>query len=463
MTENMFRKMTKEEGLVYHWHPGQKQTLAMLTKYMISGKPRFSAMLAGTQGGKTCLGPRWLHRVMAGYVDDTNGQLIKGLGAGDYLAVEASYDLFKLKMLPEMLWYFCETLKIGKYWAQDRIIEISKDFEPGNFIAKFSSDTMWSRIILRSAEAEAGLESATAKAAWLDEAGMPEFSRRAWEAVQRRLSLGQGPVLFTTTLYDWGWFKVEIYDRWEAKDPDYEVVQFDSIMNPAFPREEYERAERTLPHWKFLLFYKGQYAKPAGLVYDAFNEDTCKIKRLWDKPPKEWAVYIGHDFGPIHTSALWYAQEPGTGYLYLYRTYLSYEKLTPTRHAEKWKELSTGENVRKRVGGAGGNTSTDEGWREAYRLAGWPISEPMIRDVEIGIMRVYGWHKTDHLFVFEDLFEYLEEKQSYSRKLDENYNPTAEIKDKSRYHLMDGERSILSDFQPVDRIATKRPTIKRYI
>jgi hypothetical protein len=298
---------------------------------------------------------------------------------------------------------------------------------------------------------------------------MPEFSRRAWEAVQRRLSLSQGPVLFTTTLYEWNWFKVEIYDRWEAKDPDYAAVQFDSIMNPAFPQAEYDRAERTLPYWKFKLFYKGQYEKPAGLIYDAFNESTCKLPRIdfkrklgWDNPdkaPVTWPVYIGHDFGPIHTSALWYAQEPNTGYLYLYRTYLSYEKLTPTRHVEKWKELSAGENIRKRAGGAGGTNSTDEGWRESYRLAGWPISEPMIRDVEIGILRVYGWHKTDHLFVADDLFEYLAEKQSYSRKLDENYNPTAEIKDKSRYHLMDGERSVLCDFKPVDMAIASKPRV----
>src|SRR5512136_508386 len=130
MTEIMFREMTTG-GLVYHWHPGQKQTLAILTKYMTTGKPRFCAMLAGTQGGKTCLGARWLHRVMAGYKDEVTRRIIRGLGPGDYLAVEATYDLFKLKMLPEMLWYFCEMLKIGKYWAQDRIIEIAENFIPG--------------------------------------------------------------------------------------------------------------------------------------------------------------------------------------------------------------------------------------------------------------------------------------------------------------------------------------------
>jgi hypothetical protein len=66
------------------------------------------------------------------------------------------------------------------------------------------------------------------------------------------------------------------------------------------------------------------------------------------------------------------------------------------------------------------------------------------------------------LFVFEDLFEYLAEKQSYSRVLDANYNPTPEIKDKSRFHLLDGERAILSDFKPVDAVPGKERKVVEY-
>lgn len=226
------------------------------------------------------------------------------------------------------------------------------------------------------------------------------------------------------------------------------MIQFDSTLNPKFPQKEYDRKQRELPAWKFDLYYRGRYAKPAGMIYDSFNESISKKDRI--DIPKDWPVYIGHDFGPIHTSALWYAQEPSTGYLWLYRTYLSQEKTTAAAHVEKWKELSVGENIRKRVGGAVG--SADEGWREAYRGADWPIAEPLTRDVEVGIDRVYGWHKTNRLFIFNDLFDYLNEKMSYSRKLDDQYRPTEEIKDKSRFHLMDGERYILSDFTPVDVI-----------
>lgn len=403
-------------------HPGQRRTY--------DSQRRFVAMLAGTQGGKTSFVPIWLHRE------------IDRCGEGDYLVGTANYDLFKLKLLPEMLAYYERRLNVGRFWAQERVIELADGLVPGRFMAQRATDPMWARIILRSADAPAGWESGTVKAACIDEAAHPDVKRIVWEATQRRLSLHQGRCLFTTTLYDWNWFKVEVYDRWKAGDKDYDVIQFDSVENPSFPMEEYDRARRTLPRWKFNLFYRGQYERPAGMIYDAFDEATALVDPIG--LPPQWPRYVGHDFGPIHTAALWYAQDPTTAYLYLYRAYLSQEKTTARQHVEKWQQLSQGERIVKRVGGAVG--AADEGWRDAFRQAGWPISEPVVKDVEVGIDRVYAWHKTGRLFVFRCLDDYVSEKLSYSRELDDNYNPTEKIKDKSRYHLMDAERYILSDF-----------------
>jgi hypothetical protein len=174
---------------------------------------------------------------------------------------------------------------------------------------------------------------------------------------------------------------------------------------------------------------------------------------------KDWPRFVGHDFGALHTGALWYAQEPGTGYLYLYRTYLTDEKISTANHVAKWKELSGDEPIRKCVGGS----HQEEGWREAFTLAGWPISEPLVTgqgSIEIGIDRVYAWHKTNRLFIFNDLLDYLNEKTSFSRELDNEYKPTEKIKEESKFHLMSAERYILSDFQPVDVV---RPEQKETI
>ena len=388
---------------------------------------RCVVLLWGPQSGKTCFGPHWLVRE------------IEKLGGGDYLGVTSTYDLFKLKMLPELRLVFEELMGVGRYWAGSRVIELAEDLIRGKFWATHQDDKMWGRIILRSADAKAGLESATAKAAWLDEAGQPEFSRDAWDATLRRLSLAQGRGLITTTVYGWGWLKNELYDVWKAGDPNVEVIQLDSRVNPAFPLAEYDFQHNRMPSWKFDLFYRGLYSKPAGLIYDAFDDATCKIKRF--PIPAHWLRYVGHDFGGVNTAAMFYAEDPATGFFYAYRSYHA-GGMSVVEHANKLKEMSSGETIIKRVGGA----PHEDGWREAFRHVGWPILKPKVRLVTVGIDRVYAMHKMNKLFVFDDLLDYLDEKVSYSRELDDNFQPTEEIKDKEKFHLMDAERYILSEF-----------------
>ena len=427
----------KMANLVVRLHSGQRAVW--------DSKARFIAMLAGTQGGKTAFGPHWLHRE------------IQQRGPGDYLAVTATFPLLNLKMLPETLTVFQHILGLGEYNEAKKTFTVSKQGEV-KLWGKEQPDDTPTRLIFASATNPESIESATAKAAWLDEAGQKQFKRESWEAIQRRLSIHQGRVLFTTTVYNLGWLKTEVYDRWKARDSIYDVIQFDSTVNPTFPIAEYDRARNSLPAWKFDMFYRGKYTKPAGLIYDCFDETTAVIPRF--EIPKSWMRYVGHDFGPVHTAAMFYAQDPGTGFLYAYREYQTSEKRTAAQNVEVWKRDSVGENIIQRRGGS----HTEEGWRESYTLAGWPISEPAVNDVEVGIDRAYAWSKQNKLFVFNDLYKYLDQKLSYSRELDDNYEPTEKIDDKARYHLMDAERYILSSFRPVDILEqANRPRSKRSV
>jgi hypothetical protein len=364
---------------------------------------RFVFILAGTQSGKTTFGPWWLKRE------------IDRKGDGDYIAVSATYDLFKLKMLPEMLQVFGGYFPGWEYHKTDRVIY------NGN-----------KRIILRAATSEAGLESATAKAAWLDECGQDDFGIGAWEAVLRRLSLEQGRVLGTTTIYNLGWLYSQVYQRWLAGDKDYYIVQFDSTMNPSFPKEEYLRAERTMPRWKFEMQYRGNFSRPAGQIYDCFDpkEDVIPPFQI----PPYFRRYGGVDFGGVHTAGLCYAENPDSGQLYLIKEYLEGEKSTQ-EHADdfiKW-------GCRLWVGGA----ASEDQWRLEFRKAGLPIAAPIITEVEVGIDRVYATHKKKGILVFDTCAKYLDEKGRYTRELDDFGQPTSKIKDKSKFHLMDAERYII--------------------
>lgn len=402
-----------EDGQVrLHLHHGQARVW--------TSKRRFVFMLAGSQSGKTSLGPWWLYNEY------------KRHGAGDYLAVSSSYDLFKLRMLPEIRTVFEDVLGIGRYWSGDKILELRENPDKP-FLAKKASDNMWGRIILRSASSGGGLESAMAKAAWLDECGQNEFTLEDWEAVQRRLSLAQGRVLGTTTLYNRGWLKSEVYDRWNDGDNDYDVIQFASHINPAFPREEYDRAERTLPDWRFKMFYKGEFSRPAGLIYKDFTDDM--LVDPFPIPP-HWPRVVGIDFGGANTALVWLAQDPETGIWYAFRESLGGGVSSADHAGAARAKIGTGVEDIVFVGGSGSEGQSRLDWT----TAGLSVEEPPSIGVEPGISRVTGAIKTNKFRVFRNLKGTRDELGSYSRKLDAAGEPTDEIVDKRKYHRLDALR-----------------------
>lgn len=371
-------------------------------------------MLEPRAVSKTSFGPFWLWRE------------IQRQGVGDYLAVTSSYDLFKLKILPEMRTIFEDVLRIGRYWSGDKVIELCNP-ETRRFTASSGG-----RIILRSAAARGGLESATAKAAWLDEAGQDEFDVTAWEAILRRLSLNKGRALLTTTVYNLGWLKTEVYDRWADGDKDFDVIQFASTMNPMFPREEYERAKRSMPAWRFEMFYEGKFTKPAGLIYADF-EDWMVVNPF--PIPPEWPRVVGVDFGGANTAVVWLAQDPERDIWHLYHESLTGDFSTP-EHAKKAKEQAAGLHQVKAYGGAPGETQQRADWR----AAGFPVKQPLVGDVETGIDRVTELIKTGRLRVWRTCTGVRDELGKYRRILNDAGEATEKIEDKSMFHRLDGLR-----------------------
>lgn len=401
---------------------------------------RFIFIFAGTQGGKTSFGPWWLIRE------------IEKCGQGDYLAVTASFDLFKLKMLPELRTVFESVLRIGRYWAGDKIIEL-KDPSTGEFWAKRADDPMWGRIILRSAQSSGGLESATVKAAWLDECGQQGFTLEDWEAVQRRLSLSQGRVLGTTTLYTIGWIKTEIYDRWRDGDEDIDIISFPSYLNPAFPKKEFDRMAERLPAWRFSMFYRGEFARPAGLIYNAFTDEMLVDPFVI---PDNWTRVIGIDFGGANTALVYLARRPGTSDWWAYRESLSGGKSTQ-EHANEAKRALGDANDFTFIGGAPSETQQRMDWKQAGISA---IKAPPVKDVEAGIDRVIGLMKSGRFRAFRNLRGLRDELGSYQRKLDDAGNATDEIMDKRYYHRLDALRYAVAEIEPGRRYG--KPGTVRY-
>lgn len=418
-----------EARLRLHMHGGQLRAW--------DSDKRFIFVFAGTQGGKTSWIPWWLWREIQNTADPTG----QGSIPNDYIAATSSYDLFKLKMLPTLREVFEHVLRIGRYWSGDRVIELSDP--TGKFWAKHSDDRMWGRIVLRSAASGGGLESLTGRAAILDECGQDEFSLETWEAVLRRLSLYQGRVLGATTIYNLGWTKTEIYDKWRQGDSNIEVIQFESITNPAFPKEEYERAKATMPLHRFLMFYHGDFAKPAGLIYDCVDEDIHYIAPF--EIPAGWPRYGGVDFGGANTAHVMIAHDPERDRYIVYRETLE-GNLSSAEHCAKRKAETAQENVVMWLGGAPSETQQRMDWGNE----GVPVMQPYVSDVEGGIDRVYGLFKTKKLFVFRTCTGLRDEIGTYKRKLDDNGQPTDEIQDKRKFHRLDALRYGCSALQGME-------------
>lgn len=414
-------EITPEGTLRFNFHPGQIRAW--------ESSARFVCVLAGTQGGKTSFGPPWLWRE------------IQRRGPGDYMVVTPTYPLLTKKALPEFLRLFHRQLQLGGagepgvgYNTQQKVFTFSPDGQRRTHGA--ASDTP-TQVFFGHAQDPDSLESATARAVWMDEAGQKKFRLGSWEALQRRLSIHEGRALITTTPYDLGWLKQKLWDPWQAADgrhPTIDVVRFDSTENPAFPRAEFARARDTLPRWKFDLFYRAIFTRPAGLIYDCFDPVRHRLPRC--RLPDTWQRYLGLDFGGANTAAVFFAEEPGTRKLYAYREYRAGGR-TAAEHAAA---LRAGEPMTPVC--VGGSHSEGQ-WRAEFRAAGLPVQEPAVKEVEVGIDRVYGAIKRGELYVFEDLTGLLDELASYSRETDERGEPTEKIEAKETYHHLDAVRYVV--------------------
>lgn len=422
--------LTEDGNLSLDFHPGQWKAWDSTARFII--------VTAGTQGGKTSFGPWWQHR-------EIYDQVI-GRGGGDHLAVTASYDMFKLKMLPAMRELFENTTYQGRYWSGDKVMELRDPYEPseenpkgGTFWAKRADDPMWGRIILRSAESGGGLESSTAKSAWLDECGMESFTSETYRSIRRRLSLYRGRILGTTTLYVlYNWLR-QLYEDWNNGRNDVEFVQFASIINPSFPREEYDQAIDEMPEHVVNMQYRGVFDKPPGMIYDSFDSGLCVIPPF--EIPEDWPTYGGMDYGGVNTVCGRIRVKPTNPPVYYLTNEYHQGGRTAVQHAIDLNEW----DCRIWYGGA----KSEGQWRDEFRAAGLPVKEPKISDLWLGINRVYAVMKKNRLFIFDTCEKTLGQIGTYSRPMNKATGEPIEDKiiNKDEYHYLDMLRYALSSLE----------------
>ncbi len=379
-------------------------------------------ILAGTRSGKTVTLPYFLKRMIA-----RQARLLPKFGEGVFLAVSPTFSLGERKFFPELIKFFCP--RYGTYKVSPiRKIELHR-----HGLAMLTGQTRYPvSIQFGYAENPNTLESVDALGVVSDESGQPEYKLGSYEALDRRLLLSDGGhhIIATTPYSGAEWIKTRLVD---SGAPYIRVINYKSIDNPTFSQEEWLKQKAVMPDWKFRMFYEGQYTRPAGAIYDCYDDDLNSVEPF--VIPKGWRRIIAIDFGQINMAAIFMALDPSTDIAYCYRTYHPGKSKSVAEHVASM--LSREDDLPLAVGGSG----SEENWREAFAVSGLPIGEPYIKnDVERGISAVYGLFKSGKLKIFNTLPSLIHAVKTYSRELDDNDVPTIKIRDKQNAHLCDALR-----------------------
>lgn len=281
-------------------------TLHEKQEWTMDSTSRFIICVSGIQGGKTTIGTLWFLREI--YESYRKGQ------RGDWLIAAPTAKILQQSTLPKFRQFFPKDW--GEWREQRQCFDLKWTMPGGDEPC---------RIYVRSTDEPDHLEGMTILGAWMDEAG--QMKTQAWVNIQGRLSINLGRCIMTTTPYAMGWFWRDIVKRAHKRnreavipvggdgadsptfDKSIEMFSWTSADNPAFPREEFERARATLPDAIFKRRYCGQFTRLEGLVYSEFDYEKHVIEAF--PVPGEWKRFAGMDFGQAKPSAIvCVAEEP---------------------------------------------------------------------------------------------------------------------------------------------------------
>lgn len=237
--------------------------------------------------------------------------------------------------------------------------------------------------------------------------------------------------------------------RWAA-------FHFDSRENPHISPEALDDITQDMSQLAYRQEILAEDVDEAwkGLIYSKFNHLACVKPR--HAIPENWLIYSGHDFGSANPAALFYAQNPLTGEVSAWHEYLPGAGRSTAQHVQEFLRITEGRIVMKSVGGS----HQEDEIRQGYAAHGWHIMEPKQQRVRPRIDRVIGLHENNKEYVFDDLYNFLFEQANFSWKLDEHGQPTDDILNESKFHLMACRQYILSDFTP-ETVVQRRPLVTR--
>lgn len=248
---------------------------------ILEANKRFICACAGTGGGKTVVGAYWsVFQIQ---------KAIQKYGKCTGMIIAPTYKVLARATMPTFIDAVKYTALEGDYKKGEGYFE-SK--------SKFILPNKWGVVWCQGADNPGGLEGGQFDFVWFDEGG--QGKKATFEAITGRTGAKQGPILVTTTPYGLGALYHDWYANFLSGNPDYFFKIWNSVKNPAYPQEEFERAKARLSPEKFQERYQGQFMHLEGLVYPDFHK--CRINMTKEEviemiSSSEGSLHGGIDFG----------------------------------------------------------------------------------------------------------------------------------------------------------------------
>ena len=245
---------------------------------------RFRHLVAGRRGGKTlsaawevlfyCLHPEQFHLDAHGKKRDTPLWV---------WALSASYKVGR----PSYLTFRDACIKAG--------LTIGKEVKENKGGMRFEFEN-GSLVEFKSAEDPQSLRGAGLDILWMDEAAFIK-NDEAWGVIRPSLSDKQGLLITTTTPNQKNWFYEEFFSDEARKDDNNSRVEYRSIDNPYFRREEWEYVRSRYHPLLFAQEYMASFDSMAGkdLAGDWLHYYSSEDLLGEDGKPIKLRRYMGVD------------------------------------------------------------------------------------------------------------------------------------------------------------------------
>lgn len=188
-------------------------------------------------------------------------------------------------------------------------------------------------------------------------------------------------------------------------------------------------------------------AKPANLVISAFDESR-HVRDIGEIDIK-WRRGVGLDFGDHNGAELGFAQEPETGkWIVIGENWPGHHRDYPVIASDIRRICGRTPDV-----GAGGNRTTEQGWRQSYRKESIPVSEPnpKLADPKLQYKVVNDAFSSGMLEVSETCQMLIKMLTEFQRKVDPKTGEVTDDFDDSSFHLATCLRYFCAKvFPPVD-------------